>query len=261
MTTTEATETRASQKLKAKSQEPVRIAAVFGFLIGAAALGYAGYAAYAPRSQLYGRTYLGAGRGSRQLALTYDDGPNDPYTLRLLEVLARHDVKATFFLIGHFVAEKPEIAREVARAGHVIGNHTFNHPNLILCSAARVRSELEQCRKILTDTVGEHSTLWRPPFGARLPHVLGVGRKLGLEPVMWTVSSNDWKIYTADGIERRVAERIRGGDVILMHDGGHVRMGADRARTVEATDRLIRRCKDQGYEFVTVPKMMAAAAS
>jgi len=232
-----------------------------GFLIGAAALGYAGYAAYAPRSQLYGRTYLGAGRGSRQLALTYDDGPNDPHTLRLLEVLARHEVKATFFLIGRFVSAKPEIAREVALAGHTIGNHTFNHPNLILRSATRVRDELEQCRKVLAETIGEHSALWRPPFGARLPHVLGVGRKLGLEPVMWTVSSNDWKIHSADAIEQRVAKRIRGGDVILMHDGAHVRMGANRTCTVDATDRLIRRCKDQSYEFVTVIAMMKAVAS
>jgi peptidoglycan-N-acetylglucosamine deacetylase len=230
---------------------------MLGPFIGAAALGYAGYAAYAPRSQFYGRTYLGAGRGSRQLALTYDDGPNDPCTLRLLEVLERHNVKATFFLIGRFVAEKPEIAREVARAGHVIGNHTFNHPNLIFCSAARVRSELEQCREVLAETVGEHSTLWRPPFGARLPHVLRVGRNLGLVPVMWTVSSNDWRIHAADAIEQRVARRVRGGDVILMHDGGHVRMGANRARTIEATDRLIRRFKDQGYEFVTVAEMAA----
>ena len=232
-----------------------------GFLIGAAAVGYAGYSAYSPRSQLYGRTYLGAGRGSRQLALTYDDGPNDPHTLRLLDVLAKHEVKATFFMIGRFVAEKPEIAREVASAGHVIGNHTFNHPNLIFCSAARVRSELDQCRRILNDTIGEHSNLWRPPFGARLPHVLGVSRTLGLEPVMWTVSSNDWKTRSADAIEQRVAQRIRGGDVILMHDGAHVRMGTDRARTVEATDRLIRRFRNQGYEFVTVTQMMKEEAS
>ena len=234
---------------------------MLGLFIGAAAVGYAGYSCYAPRSQLYGRTYLGAGPGSRQLALTYDDGPNDPHTLRLLEVLERHNAKATFFLIGRYVRQRPQIAQAVTRAGHAIGNHTFNHPNLIFCSAARVGSELEQCRQVLADTVGEHSALWRPPFGARLPHVLSVGRKLGLEPVMWTVSSNDWKIYTAQGIERRAAERIRGGDVILLHDGAHVRMGADRARTVEATDRLILRCKDQGYEFVTVPQMIAAVAS
>jgi len=230
-----------------------------GLFIGAAAISYAGYACYSPRSQLYGRTYLGASPGSRQLALTYDDGPNDPHTRLLLEVLARHDVKATFFQIGRFVAEKPEIARQVAHAGHEIGNHTFNHPNLIFCSAARVRSELEQCRKILADTVGEHSNLWRPPFGARLPHVLSIGRKLGLEPVMWTVSSNDWKVYSADAIEQRIAQRIRGGDIILMHDGGHVRMGANRVRTVEATDRLIRRFKHQGYQFVTVTEMMQAS--
>jgi peptidoglycan/xylan/chitin deacetylase (PgdA/CDA1 family) len=234
---------------------------VLGFLIGAAALGSAGYACYSPRSQLYGRTYVGGKCGLRQLALTYDDGPNDPHTLRLLEVLARHGVRATFFLIGRFVAKKPEIAREIARAAHVIANHTFNHPNLIFCSAARVSSELEQCRNMLNDTVGEHSNLWRPPFGARLPHVLGVGRKLGLEPVMWTVSSNDWKIRSADVIEQRVAQRIRGGDVILMHDGAHVRMGANRAHTVEATDRLIRCFKDKGYEFVTLPEMMGTTSA
>ena len=227
------------------------------FLIGAAAISYLGYAAYAPRSQLYGRTYLGTGRTSRQLALTYDDGPNDPYTLCILEVLARHEVRATFFLIGRFVAQKPEIAREIARAGHAIGNHTFNHPNLIFCPAMGVRRELEQCRKILNDTVGPHSALWRPPYGARLPHVLGVGRKLRLATVMWTVSSNDWKIHSAAGIEKRVAERVHGGDIILMHDGAHVRMGADRARTVEATAALIPRLKSEGYEFVTVPEMMS----
>lgn len=234
---------------------------MLGLLVGAAGIGYAVYAAYSPRLQLYGRTYLGAGPGSRQIALTYDDGPNDPHTLRLLELLARHGVRATFFLIGRFVAEKPEIVREIARAGHAIGNHSFHHPNLIFCSAARVRSELEQCRNVLNDTMGEHSTLWRPPFGARLPHVLGVGRKLGLEAVMWTVSANDWKIRSADLIEQRVAKRIRGGDIILMHDGSHVRMGASRAHTVEATDRLILRLTDQGYEFVTVTEMMNRAAS
>lgn len=228
------------------------------FLLGAAVIGYAGIAAYAPQSQLYGRTYLGAGRRSRQLALTYDDGPNDPYTLRLLEVLARHEVHATFFLIGRFVAEKPEVASEIVRAGHAVGNHTFNHPNLIFCSAARVRNELERCREILTETVATHSALWRPPYGARLPHVLSVSRRLGLIPVMWSVSSNDWKISSAAGIERRVGERVRGGDVILMHDGAHVRMGADRKPTVEATAALIPRLKNEGYEFVTVPEMMSS---
>ena len=92
------------------------------------------------------------------MALTYDDGPNDPHTLRLLEVLARHDVRATFFLIGRYVQQRPDIAREIAKAGHVIGNHTFTHPNLIFAStAADTQTELQHCEQSLNDAVGQHS--------------------------------------------------------------------------------------------------------
>src|SRR5436190_10103123 len=114
----------------------------------------AGYQSIAPTGQWYGRTFVGGRPGTRQLALTYDDGPNDPHTLRLLEVLARHDVHATFFMIGRYARQCPEIVREVARAGHVIGNHTFSHPLLIFESAARTRTELADCRGALTDAVG-----------------------------------------------------------------------------------------------------------
>lgn len=228
---------------------------MLGAAAGAAAV-FAGYSSMAPRSQAFGRTFLGAAPGSRQLALTYDDGPNDPHTLRLLEVLARHDVRATFFLIGWFVAQRPDIARQIAAAGHVIGNHTFTHPNLIFASRAKVRKELEYCRQALTDAVGEHSNLFRPPFGGRRPGVLGEVRRQGLTPVMWSASAWDWRRTTADAVERRVVEQVRGGEVVLMHDGGHRRMGADRAHTVEATDRLIRRYQGEGFALVTVPEMM-----
>ena len=227
----------------------------------------AGYQSMAPTGQWYGRTLARLpGRGKR-IALTYDDGPNDPHTLRLLEVLAKHEVRATFFIIGHFVRERPEIAREVARAGHVIGNHTFTHPLLIFESAARTRSELLDCRAALHDVVGEHSNLFRPPFGGRRPATLRIARELGMQPVMWNVTGYDWNAPPAAEIERKVVRQIRGprrarfwpagvemrgGDVILLHDGGHKRMGANRAQTVIATDNLIRRYKDQGYEFVTV---------
>src|SRR6202795_58984 len=110
----------------------------------------------APEGQWYGTTFTGLARGSKQLALTFDDGPNDPHTLRLLEVLAKHGVKATFFMIGRFVRERPEIARAVAQAGHVIGNHTDTHPNLFFASPARLAKELEDCERALTEAVGEH---------------------------------------------------------------------------------------------------------
>jgi len=148
---------------------------VLALVAGAGALAAAGvisYGAVSPSSQLFGRTFVAAGAASRQLALTFDDGPNDPHTLRLLEVLARHGVKATFFMIGRFVRERPEIARAVAQAGHVVGNHTYTHPNLFFASGSRLARELDDCEKALTEVVGEHSKLFRPPFGLRRPGTL-----------------------------------------------------------------------------------------
>jgi peptidoglycan/xylan/chitin deacetylase (PgdA/CDA1 family) len=209
-----------------------------------------------PTGQLLGRTFIGLRPGTKQLALTYDDGPNDPYTFRLLEVLARHNVKATFFLVGRFVKQRPDIGRELVQAGHVIGNHTFSHPNLIFASAEQTESQLRDCEEALTDAVGQHSRLFRPPFGGRRASTLRIAGALGLEPVMWNVTGWDWKGNLSEYVERKVSGQIRGGDVILLHDGSHAAFGADRSQTVIATDRLIARYKSEGYEFVTVPAMM-----
>jgi peptidoglycan/xylan/chitin deacetylase (PgdA/CDA1 family) len=228
---------------------------VFGAGVAVAAVAV-GYQSKSPTGQWFGRTFTGNKRGTKQLALTYDDGPNDPHTLRLLEVLAKHNVKATFFLIGRFVKQRPDIARELVRAGHVIGNHTFSHPNLIFSSDLQTRMQLQDCEQALKDAVGEHSRLFRPPFGGRRPSTLKIARALGLEPVMWKVAGRDWKGKPAEYVERRVCGQIRGGDVILLHDGGHEAFGVDRSQTVIATDRLIARFRSQGYEFVTVPEMM-----
>jgi peptidoglycan/xylan/chitin deacetylase (PgdA/CDA1 family) len=220
----------------------------------------AGYQSMAPTGQWYGRAFTGLSRGSKQLALTYDDGPNDPHTLRLLEVLSRHDVKATFFLIGRYVRQRPDIAGEVLKAGHVIGNHTFTHPLLIFKSAAEIRRELSDCHAAIQDAVGEHSNLFRPPFGGRRPATLRIARELGLEPIMWNVTGYDWNAPPAAAIERKVSRQIRGGDVILLHDGGHKQLGADRSQTVVASDHLITRYKQDGYRFVTLPEMMQTTA-
>jgi len=211
----------------------------------------------APTGQWYGRTFAGGMRGSKQIALTYDDGPNDPHTMKLLDVLAKHGVRATFFMIGHYVQQRPDIARAVAQAGHVVGNHTFTHPLLIFKSAEQTRTELVKCRSALQDAIGEHSNLFRPPFGGRRPATLRVARSLGLETVMWNVTGYDWNAPPAAVIEKKVARQMRGGDVILLHDGGHLAMGADRGQTVIATDSLIHQYKDQGYEFVTTEEMKA----
>jgi peptidoglycan/xylan/chitin deacetylase (PgdA/CDA1 family) len=217
----------------------------------------AGYQSMAPTGRWYGKTFVGLAHGSRQIALTYDDGPNDPHTLRLLEVLAKHSVHATFFLIGRYVEQRPDLAAELVNAGHVVGNHTFTHPLLTFKAEAEIRLQLSRCKAALQDAIGEPSNLFRPPFGGRRPAVLRIAREFGLEPVMWNVTAYDWNAPPAPEIERKVTKQIRGGDVILLHDGGHKQMGADRSQTVIATDHLITRYKNEEYEFVTIPQMIA----
>jgi peptidoglycan/xylan/chitin deacetylase (PgdA/CDA1 family) len=226
------------------------------------AIGLAGLATWAgfhtmwPTSQVYGRTFTGLQPSSRLLALTYDDGPNDPYTWRMMEVLERHGAKATFFLLGRFVQQKPEIARALVAAGHAIGSHTWDHPNLIFASAAEVRRQLQQTQQAIREATGVDVRLFRPPFGGRRPASLRAARALGLQPVMWNVTCQDWKAKSAGEIVARAERQIHGGNVILLHDGEYHRIGVDRSRSVEASDRIVSRYRPEGYEFVTIPQMM-----
>ena len=226
------------------------------YLAAGAALVFAGYHTMSPQSQLYGRTFTGEPRPSRRLALTFDDGPDTTSTPRLLDTLAQHGVRATFFMIGAHVVRRPEIARAVAEAGHVIGNHTLTHLLLTLRSRAAIAAELRDCQRALADAVGPHSRLFRPPYGGRRPAVLREAREQGLLPVMWRIAGYDWRTQSAAKIERNVLRQVRGGEVILLHDGAPGIPAADRAGTVAAVARLIPVLKQQGFEFVTVPEMM-----
>ncbi len=228
---------------------------------GAAALGLtAGGLAYAsswPTSQLFGRTLV-AGKDAREIALTFDDGPNDAATPQLLEVLARHSVRATFFVMGDFARQRPELVRAVAAAGHLIGNHTMSHPKLSVTPGRRVRQELAECSAVLEDMTGVAMRFFRPPFGARRPAVLRAARELGLTPVMWNVTGYDWEpigeerilVNLNAGIARN--ERAGRGSNLLLHDGGHRAMGSPRVDTVRAVDRLLAAHAATATRFVTV---------
>jgi peptidoglycan/xylan/chitin deacetylase (PgdA/CDA1 family) len=224
-------------------------------IAAAAAASYAGYASMAPGAQLYGRT-LPHGSDPGQIAFTYDDGPNDPHTQHLLDVLARHDARATFFLIGRYVKQRPEIARAIQAAGHAIGNHTYTHPNLILVSESKLKQELSNCRKALEDAISAPVTLFRPPFGGRRPNVLRTVRAMGMEPVLWSVTSFDWKARSAEYIVNKVSkqlDRATHGEIVLLLDGGHLGFGAERGFTVEATKALL--SKYAGKRFVAIPDL------
>ncbi|NUQ29415.1 MAG: polysaccharide deacetylase family protein [Acidobacteriaceae bacterium] len=221
----------------------------------AAGIGVSIYAAYWPESQIYGATIV-AGPDPSHVALTYDDGPNPDATPQLLDALARHQVRATFFMVGSFVKAQPGVARRVAAAGHLIGNHTLTHPNLAITSSRETRRQLAETNNILEQTLGQKICFFRPPFGVRRPATLRIARELGLIPVQWNVAAKDWNPATPQQLlvrlERGIAknqQRNRASN-LLLHDGGHVGLGAKRMPTVEATALLLER-NIRNLTFVT----------
>jgi peptidoglycan-N-acetylglucosamine deacetylase len=224
----------------------------------AATAGLLTYAALSPQSQIFGPVLI-ASRNPSEIALTYDDGPNDIATEHLLDILARHNVRATFFLIGRYVRQRPQLARAIATAGHLIGNHTMTHPWLAWQSAARIREELTSCNAALEDALGLPIQYFRPPHGARRPIVLHTARELGLTPVQWNIMPKDWKPINADEIVKRTVrgitqnQRRNRASNILLHDGGDQSLGQPRIPTIEATDQLLHRYSQQPeIKFVTV---------
>lgn len=230
--------------------------AIAGATACLAAGGYA-YAAMWPTSQIFGRAIIG-GPDSSEFALTYDDGPNDPYTMQLLDVLAEHNVRATFFLIGRFVRQRPDIVRAIHAAGHLIGNHTMTHPVLLFQSPRRVRKELAGCNAAIEDAIGAPVKYFRPPHGARRSDVLRTASELGLTPVLWNVMGYDWKPTTPEKVLANLDKGIQknqqrhAGSNLLLHDGGQAGIGQDRSHSVVATAALLKRSVGKSIRFVTV---------
>ncbi len=231
---------------------------------GLGALGLAYYNGQVPKSQLYGKTIFRNRDAGKRIALTYDDGPNPAYTPELLELLARHGAHATFFQIGKWVEREPALAKEVRDAGHAVGNHTFNHPTLALCSTDRVKEELRLCHEASQAADIEYSTvdsasLMRCPWGRRRPGTLRAVKSAGYMPVQWSITGWDWaERKTADDIAGRCL-KAREGDVILLHDGVHTEPRADRSKSVYATRQVLEQLGAEGYEFVTIPELVAAS--
>jgi len=228
-----------------------------GILAGAAlAAGGCAYAAMWPGSQLFGRTLIAPAHPG-EIALTFDDGPNPAWTPQLLELLTRHDVKATFFLVGKYASEEPALTRFIANAGHAIGNHTWSHPNLALTAPGRVREELRTTRDVLEQITGKPVRLFRPPFGARRPDVLHAVREVGMTPVLWNAMTNDWEERSperiASELTRKIESAIRHGRAanVVLHDGSHRQLGTNREPSVRAAGMLLERFA-KSQRFVTV---------
>jgi peptidoglycan/xylan/chitin deacetylase (PgdA/CDA1 family) len=202
------------------------------------------YAAMWPASQLFGSTLIAPPRPG-ELALTFDDGPNPVWTPRLLDLLASHDVHATFFLVGSRAQAQPALVRQIVAAGHLIGNHSWSHLNLALCSTRRIGEELSRTSQTLEQIVGAPICYFRPPFGARRPEVLRAAKRLGMIPILWNAMTSDWKNPSADAIASRLTHKIdrlhHQGQAanIVLHDGSHADPSANRAPSIAAAAQLI----------------------
>jgi peptidoglycan/xylan/chitin deacetylase (PgdA/CDA1 family) len=239
------------------------------------AMGAIAYGAAHPRSQLFGRTICRA-NSPRKLAITFDDGPNPAITPKLLDLLDRYNAKATFFLIGRYVRECPDLVQETEARGHLVGNHTETHPNLFRLTRREIRIELRLCHDAISSALGSPPKWFRPPFGMRNPWVIPAASELGYRTVMWTLIPGDWQEKPAEWLIPRMlpiadhAQRSLGngskanaagtGDVLCLHDGGHRELNSDRSRTLAALEHWLPRWRNLGLEFVTIGEAVSTPA-
>jgi peptidoglycan/xylan/chitin deacetylase (PgdA/CDA1 family) len=216
-----------------------------------AAAGICGWAATVPSSQLFGPTVQHTGDNSC-IALTFDDGPNPAVTPALLDLLARHETRATFFLIGRHVRAVPQLAKQILDRGHALGNHTETHPSLALLASSGIADELDRCDEAISTATGATPRWMRPPYGFRNPLLNGIVTRRGNAGVaMWSAMAHDWKVQPAEPVIRRL-RRARGGDIVLLHDGDHRVLHGDRRHVIAALEYWLPRWKDSGIRFVTM---------
>lgn len=209
---------------------------VVGFLLLAV------YASVSISAGVYVKAFCRAKGNSKSIALTFDDGPDSVWTPKVLEVLRRYNVKATFFCIGDKVEKHPQLVKMLIEEGHIVGNHTYYHTSFFpLLSTKKMVDELQRCNEALTNITGESITLFRPPFGVTNPTIAASVRELGYKVVGWSIRSFDTVKSEREKVLRRILKKAHAGGVILMHDN------------LENSDWLVEQVivnlHEQGYEI------------
>lgn len=209
---------------------------VVGFLLLAV------YASVSISAGVYVKAFCRAKGNSKSIALTFDDGPDSVWTPKVLEVLRRYNVKATFFCIGDKVEKHPQLVKMLIEEGHIVGNHTYYHTSFFpLLSTKKMVDELQRCNEALTNITGESITLFRPPFGVTNPTIAASVRELGYKVVGWSIRSFDTVKSEREKVLRRILKKAHAGGVVLMHDN------------LENSDWLVEQVivnlHEQGYEI------------
>jgi peptidoglycan-N-acetylglucosamine deacetylase len=208
------------------------------------------------RFALFGRIFWRGSKHHKAISITFDDGPNDPYTSQILDILKEFNVKATFFVIGQNASMFPETLKREIEEGHEIGNHTHNHEVIPLKSPNYIRNQIIKTSDLIANATGIHPRLFRTPHGWRNPYVKSIATQEKLTTVAWTLGVWDTDRPGTDLIIKRTLKGIKEGCILLLHDGRGTEHEADSSQLVKALPVIINEAKKQGYKFLTLSEMM-----
>lgn len=188
------------------------------------------------------------------VAITFDDGPDDKYTPKILDILRDHRVRATFFLIGSSAEKYPDIVKRIIAEGHEIGNHTYHHVNLANMAPWQVVAELKKANTALSRIANRWPMAVRPPYGAIDPLAVEAIAKEGYRVVLWTIDSLDWHGLSAEKVLDNVMPALKSGTIVLHHSAGGPE--EDLSGMLEALPTIIKTLQSQGYSFLTIPEVV-----
>ena len=220
------------------------------------------YACSCPTSQVLGPALVRGPAEGWRVALTFDDGPAEPFTGQILDILREHRVPATFFCCGKNVERYPELVGRMEAEGHTVGNHTYSHPLLYLKHRSAIEAELDRTQDAVGRIIGKLPRLFRPPYGVRWFGLFPALRERHLTDVQWSDTGYDWITrYSPAEIARRALARLAPGAVILLHDGREPRSPGqvDASATVAALPAIIEGPRARGFSFVPVGQFLPAS--
>jgi peptidoglycan-N-acetylglucosamine deacetylase len=235
----------------------VSIPLLFIILISLLCYGY-----FVPASPVFGNVYAKIRTTDKIIALTFDDGPNEPYTSRILDVLKQYNVRATFFLVGNNVSLYPDTVQRMLAEGHVIGNHSYSH-NANHALSFFAYKDVQKAQQTILEAAGVSPHLYRPPHGKKSPWELQMIKNRGFIVVQWSISTNELCGTTAQELARQIVSKAHPGGIILLHDGygiSHNTNRSDKQVTVDALAYIIQQLQAQGYNFVTIPALIDVPA-
>jgi peptidoglycan-N-acetylglucosamine deacetylase len=197
-------------------------------------------------------------RTQQRVALTFDDGPNDPHTLRVADALERAGVRGTFFVVGKAVDARPDIVAALHARGHLIASHAYSHRKI--ATLAPAYPELARTQRTIVARIGVAPAFFRPPYGVWTPFVLAAAARAGLRVVNWDVITSDWSLRDSARIARNIVDTVRPGSIVVLHDGGEGDLVADRSATVAALPAILAGLRERALEPVRLDELLGGPA-